>query len=217
MKTCENCPKKHNGSYGSGRFCSLKCSRSFSTKAKRNEINEALSLKMSSKSRYVEKTCSNCSNVFKIKWSKRKQECCSRICAAKLKWKDEEYKKHISDCSKAHAINMHKTNENFGWSTRKKLKPSYPERIAINVLNELKIEFERKYKLGKYFIDFVIHEIKIAIEIDGRQHEKPERIDVDKEKDKLLNKNGWKVYRISYPKENIKERLREILTVSSIG
>lgn len=32
MKICENCIKEHDGSYGSGRFCSNKCARAFSTK-----------------------------------------------------------------------------------------------------------------------------------------------------------------------------------------
>lgn len=43
---CENCGKDHDGSYGSGRFCSVKCSRGFSTKAKRKEINKKVSEKM---------------------------------------------------------------------------------------------------------------------------------------------------------------------------
>jgi endogenous inhibitor of DNA gyrase (YacG/DUF329 family) len=36
---CEACGKQHDGQYGSGRFCSAKCARGYSTKAKRNEIN----------------------------------------------------------------------------------------------------------------------------------------------------------------------------------
>lgn len=40
---CENCQKEHNGEYGSGRFCSQKCSRSFSSKIKREEINKKVS------------------------------------------------------------------------------------------------------------------------------------------------------------------------------
>lgn len=40
---CENCKCDHNGSYGSGRFCSSKCARGFSTKEKRQEINERVS------------------------------------------------------------------------------------------------------------------------------------------------------------------------------
>jgi hypothetical protein len=46
MKKCENCNKKHNGSYGSSRFCSKKCARGFSTKEKRLEINRTVSLKL---------------------------------------------------------------------------------------------------------------------------------------------------------------------------
>lgn len=40
---CENCQAEHNGEYGSGRFCSEKCSRGFSTKSNRETINEKVS------------------------------------------------------------------------------------------------------------------------------------------------------------------------------
>lgn len=40
---CENCSSLIIQKYGSGRFCSQKCARSFSTKSKRKEINEKLS------------------------------------------------------------------------------------------------------------------------------------------------------------------------------
>ena len=43
MKKCENCGEEHDGTYGSGRFCSTKCSRGFSTKDKRVEINKKVS------------------------------------------------------------------------------------------------------------------------------------------------------------------------------
>lgn len=41
---CENCGTNHKGNYGSGRFCSCKCARGFSTKTKRLEINEKISV-----------------------------------------------------------------------------------------------------------------------------------------------------------------------------
>lgn len=44
MNKCENCGNKHNGDYASGRFCSKKCSKGFSTKSKRKEINEKVSI-----------------------------------------------------------------------------------------------------------------------------------------------------------------------------
>lgn len=43
---CENCSSKHDGSYGSGRFCCQKCARGFSTKAQREEINIKVSKKL---------------------------------------------------------------------------------------------------------------------------------------------------------------------------
>lgn len=42
MKLCENCKCEHDQTYGSGRFCSVKCAKSFVTKAKRKEINKKL-------------------------------------------------------------------------------------------------------------------------------------------------------------------------------
>lgn len=49
MKICENCLTNHDIIYGSGRFCSSKCARGFSTKNKRREINEKVSKSMSGK------------------------------------------------------------------------------------------------------------------------------------------------------------------------
>lgn len=46
---CENCQNYHSGNYGSGRFCSKKCARGYSTKAKRDEINQKVSNKLSGK------------------------------------------------------------------------------------------------------------------------------------------------------------------------
>lgn len=42
---CINCGKEHDGSFASGKFCNIKCSRSFATKLKRSQINKTLSLK----------------------------------------------------------------------------------------------------------------------------------------------------------------------------
>lgn len=39
MFICENCQTNYKEKYGSGRFCGVKCSRSFATKNKRKEIN----------------------------------------------------------------------------------------------------------------------------------------------------------------------------------
>lgn len=86
MKTCENCGKDHEGIYGSGRFCSIKCSRSFSTKAKRSEINESVSKTLNNTGNgIVKKICKYCENDFEIIYSKRNQSFCSRSCSTKWK------------------------------------------------------------------------------------------------------------------------------------
>jgi len=45
-KNCENCLCKLTTKYGSGRFCSSKCARGFSTKSKRAEISKKVSSTM---------------------------------------------------------------------------------------------------------------------------------------------------------------------------
>lgn len=62
---CEYCKKEHDGKYGSGRFCSCKCARGFSSKEKRAEINEKVSktlrkdkaLNDLTKQQYAQKKC----------------------------------------------------------------------------------------------------------------------------------------------------------------
>jgi len=212
MNLCENCDSDIVNVYGSGRFCSQGCSRSFSTKNKRSEINEKVSNKLKGTGNGdVIKNCKECNNQFSVDWRRRNQECCSTSCSSKLKWKDTKYREDAVTASRNSALIKHKLGIGFGWRTRKKLEPSYPETIAIRFLDSLGIQYEREYKIGKYFVDFVIHETMTAIEIDGQQHLKEERKMVDDEKDKMLIKNGWKVHRIAYPKENVIERIKMIL------
>jgi DNA-directed RNA polymerase subunit RPC12/RpoP len=64
MATCENCGCEHNGEYGSGRFCSIKCSRGFSTKAKRSLINEQVSKKLKKIKALYNYKCETCGTDF---------------------------------------------------------------------------------------------------------------------------------------------------------
>ena len=66
MRACEKCNISHDGKYGSGRFCSQKCSRSFSTSSKRKEINEKVSKSFSEKRILIEKACLICSEKLRI-------------------------------------------------------------------------------------------------------------------------------------------------------
>lgn len=51
---CENCSNEHDGTFGSGRFCSKPCSRSFSTKNKRADINAKVSKTLSGRTLSIE-------------------------------------------------------------------------------------------------------------------------------------------------------------------
>ena len=62
--------------------------------------------------------------------------------------------------------------------------------------------YERDFPVGKWFIDFAIIGKKIALEIDGRQHEWTERKLKDREKDLYLLTNGWYVHRIKWKSIN---------------
>lgn len=81
MKKCECCGKKHNGIYGSGRFCNVACARSFSTKANRKEINKKVSESLRGTGhKKVKIICPICKKIFRVNWNKRHQVTCSRKC-----------------------------------------------------------------------------------------------------------------------------------------
>lgn len=101
MKNCEKCGKKHDGSYGSGRFCCRKCANSYSRKSdkggtkvvkcvdcgkeievnKRTDPKKAKCVKCNPKERKRTKKpdnyCNNCGKIIK----RKDQICCSVKCS----------------------------------------------------------------------------------------------------------------------------------------
>lgn len=59
---CENCGNVHDGYYGSGRFCSSKCARGFSTKNNRDIINQKTSATLKNKNLKKIRYCKYCGN-----------------------------------------------------------------------------------------------------------------------------------------------------------
>lgn len=100
----------------------------------------------------------------------------------------------------------HKDGKHSGWSFINKdiNKRSYPEKWFVkNVLDKYnlysKFTIKEKFSFHKYFLDFAFLEIKLDVEIDGQQHFRSiKSIEHDKERDKFLLKNGWKVCRIAW-------------------
>lgn len=140
-----------------------------------------------------EKTCQFCGKQW---WTIKKN---SRFCSPK--------------CS---ANNSVKNGTHKGWSSRTKLKPSYAEKYIITLLEDLKISnITREYKISKWFIDFADVDRKLALEIDGKQHNLPERKASDLIKDTYLQSNGWTILRIKW-KKITKEFREEIINKINI-
>lgn len=59
-------------------------------------------------------------------------------------------------------------------------------------------EYKFEHWIFPYSIDFAWINKKLAIEIDGKQHELIENKEHDKKKDDFLTKNGWTVLRIKW-------------------
>lgn len=78
---------------------------------------------------------------------------------------------------------------------------SYPEKLFLNKITELKLNEKyliiREKSVFPYFIDFAFENQKLAIEIDGSQHNNIDRKESDIKKDILLNSIGWIVLRFT--------------------
>ena len=107
---CECCNQLIDGSYGSGRFCSSKCARSFSTKSKRGEINEKVKKKLSLPP--AKKTCKGCSALFETK--RKSQNFCKRQCAITFNNADPSVKEKLRE---ARFREIEKGNVGYGIKT----------------------------------------------------------------------------------------------------
>lgn len=123
-------------------------------------------------------------------------------CSIDCKTQCVEYRQKISLKAKERIANgAHK-----GWASRK--ITSYPEKFFMNVLDNNGIKYFHNHVVKKrdlglndnsnYFLDFYVEELKLDIEIDGKQHKYKDREISDTLRDSLLNENGIKVYRIEW-------------------
>lgn len=72
------------------------------------------------------------------------------------------------------------------------------ERRVWNRLRNRQIQnlkFRRQHPVMGYILDFACEEVKLAIELDGGQHNDPEKLATDAKRTELLGKAGWQVLR----------------------
>lgn len=58
-------------------------------------------------------------------------------------------------------------------------------------------KFRRQHPLGIYIADFFCYQLKLAIEVDGRIHERPDIRQTDAERQKLIEADGIRVLRFT--------------------
>lgn len=79
---------------------------------------------------------------------------------------------------------------------------SYPEKYFENYLINEGLKFEKQYHINdgrrNYFLDFYFPREKVNLEIDGSQHEWPERIKSDNRRDDFLKSEGIRIIRIKW-------------------
>lgn len=109
MRTCEKCGTEHSGKYASGRFCSSRCSRSFSTSKAREEINKKVSKTLTLRTAFFEKTCPICASTFKVTKRRVGKQTCSVKCGHKLSNSRPETREKLS-IARTQAIIDGKTN-----------------------------------------------------------------------------------------------------------
>ena len=109
----------------------------------------------------------------------------------------KEHRKAVSEgMKKAHKEGRAHNIGTCRWNN----KMSYPEEFFTKVIENEFIDknYTNEYPVGIYSIDFAWVDKKLAIEIDGEQHERPEYKARDKRKDEKLYSEGWDVLRIKW-------------------
>lgn len=177
MKICETCESLHSGKYGSGRFCSMSCSRSFSTKFKRFEINKKVSNSLRNKiKKTLELTCNYCQIQFTVRLNRKYAKYCSKKCSC-----GAAGKKIKSDTSKMGGLRegggRSKQYEYINW-LGEKMKLNLDEIELAKIFDILKLNWTRnlsiyfKYYtesqvLKKFYPDFLIKDSNVFIEYKG--------------------------------------------------
>ena len=232
LRTQSEFKKNKSGNF----FCNSSCSASYNNKKMKNETKNKISTTLKNKT-IEEKIITKNKREFALidkygslekayeKMSPKHDELTVNKIRISLKkyWdenpkKKEEYsivaKKRVvsKETRKKLSDNMQKIikdGKHKGWTSRN--NPSYPEKFFMTVLKNNNIEYEFENPCGKYFIDFALKDKKIALEIDGKQHNRKEK---DEEKNIFLKSQNWFVYRIKWNninslsgKEEMKEKI----------
>jgi len=178
---CEYCQKEHDGTFASGRFCTRKCAYGYSTKTKRQEINQKVSAKLTLPKRLVR--CS-CGTVFAAK--RKHTQFCSTRCARnhcsdetkkKISDKRTAFCKNIAERARLRDIGRRGGFGKKGYTASGHRYESTLEQTCFEYLESKNIIFEAHKQIpsSSKVSDIFLPHLNLWIEIDGIDREKKKR------------------------------------------
>ncbi len=77
-----------------------------------------------------------------------------------------------------------------------RVNPSWPEQVLWNAIRsgQLGVPFRRQVPVGRFIVDFVAPQAKLAVEVDGRCHQLKRASDA--RRDRKLSRLGYRVLRL---------------------
>ena len=189
--TCEHCGSVHDGTFATGRFCRVQCSRAYATAKRRSEINAKVSKTNKAKhARHIQ--CAGCGVTFRA--PRKRSKFCSRACTPQRNKGSEAYA--AMGRAGASALGKRSKGEilfydlcaDRGWS-----------------LTHNDPAFEG------YDADILIHDHKIAIHYDGPCHRRVifrgqslAQIQTrDRRKRAIIERHGWRNFTIEAERTNV--------------
>jgi very-short-patch-repair endonuclease len=88
----------------------------------------------------------------------------------------------------------------FKLALEMKLNPTDAEACLWDRLRNSQIlghRFRRQHPIANYIVDFYCHKLKLVIEVDGSIHGKPENMEYDIDRDKVMQEFGLTILRFN--------------------
>lgn len=90
---------------------------------------------------------------------------------------------------------------------RKNMTPE-ERHLWYDLLKRLPVNVRRQHNIENYIVDFYIAEKKIVIEVDGLQHQTPEHIEADRQRDAALS--NWNIVVLRYSNDDIRKNFNAV-------
>lgn len=74
---------------------------------------------------------------------------------------------------------------------------THPENLAAYRLHQWGHEFSQQHHVGSYRLDIAFPSLRVAIEVDGPHHQRPDIAVRDTFRDAWLRDRGWVVFRVN--------------------